>query len=59
MLAQLVPWIEHVSAQFSVGLLVGLVLGISSKFALRFLALAAGAYVIFELVRASGALGSL
>lgn len=46
-------WLNH---SFTYGLLVGLVLGVSAKWALRFLTFVAGVIAIFELLHASGAL---
>lgn len=49
-------WLTQLPAEFTTGLLVGLALGVFSKFALRLLAYAAIGFVAFELIRASGAL---
>lgn len=49
-------FLQQLPDSFTVGALVGLALGIFSKAAVRFLAIAAGLVVAFELVRM--ALGS-
>lgn len=48
--------LQQIPDSFTVGLLVGLTLGIASRAAVRFLSIAATLLVIFELVHASGAL---
>jgi uncharacterized membrane protein (Fun14 family) len=53
MLAQ---WLQQIPANFTFGLLVGLVLGIASKAALRLLVYAAALVAMFELLHASGAI---
>lgn len=49
-------WLTLAPSNFTIGLLVGLVLGLFSKHALQLLTYAAIIIAAFELIRASGAL---
>ncbi len=49
-------WLQQLPDSFTVGVLFGLVLGIASRAAVRFLAYGVALLVIVELVAAAGAL---
>lgn len=49
-------WLQQAPDSFTVGLLVGLVLGLAFRFGMQLLSAVAVLVVIFELLKASGAL---
>lgn len=59
MLTQFLAQLSSIPLEFTGGLVVGLVLGIAAKFAVRALAAVAVLLVVVELVARSGALAAL